>query len=211
MAIATLTAYPLMDVFNSYPRLERTLASFRRVQAYLLTQEVHIIPGPNENVSQPLRARLPEPEVVGRNIELVGAYLAPSESAEPVLNNVSCALNSSQTTAVIGPVASGKTTLLRAMLGEAAVHYGQLRRKRCTVAYCGQRPWLRNASIRRNIIGPSTFDPVWYEVIVHACALNEDLQQLPDRDLTIVGSNGGNLSGGQMHRIVSSFLRLPYE
>lgn len=87
-------------------------------------------------------------------------------------------------------------------MGHATLLHGQVLRKRCKIAYCGQRPWLRNTSIRKNIIGPNPFDPVLYEVVLNSCALNQDLQQLPNRDLTIVGINGAKLSGGQKHKVV---------
>ena len=209
LAIAALISYPLMEVLSCLRRLESTMACFARIQNYLVCRESHEMAGSiaRENtLEQPMPSKPPEPQLPGSTVELAGAYIAPSENCEPILNNVTCSVNSAQVTAIIGPVASGKTTLLRAMLGEATIHHGQISRKDFNIAYCGQKPWLRNTSIRKNIIGPGRFDPVWYEVVLNACALNHDIQQLPNRDSTVVSSYGANLSGGQKHRIVGSAL-----
>ncbi|KAJ5186523.1 P-loop containing nucleoside triphosphate hydrolase protein [Penicillium cf. viridicatum] len=46
------------------------------------------------------------------------------------------------------------------------------------------------------------FDKNWYATILHACALNSDLDLLPEGDATQIGHGSGHgLSGGQMHRI----------
>ncbi len=46
-------------------------------------------------------------------------------------------------------------------------------------------------------------DEVWYKKVIHVCDLEEDLDQMPDGDQTVIGSRGITLSGGQKHRIVS--------
>lgn len=56
-------------------------------------------------------------------------------------------------------------------------------------------------SIRENILFGEPFRPRRYEKILVSCALKEDLRCLPDGDLTEIGANGINLSGGQKHRI----------
>ncbi|KAK3186314.1 hypothetical protein K4F52_004852 [Lecanicillium sp. MT-2017a] len=62
-------------------------------------------------------------------------------------------------------------------------------------------PWLQNCSIRDNITGQSEYDADRYAHVLHCCALDEDLMQLPDGDKTLVGSRGSALSGGQRQRI----------
>lgn len=143
-----------------------------------------------------------EPETEGVAIEFDRAFIAPSLESLPIFCNTSFSVESSCITAVLGPVGSGKTTLLRAMAREAPILGGRVRRKDGNIAYCGQQAWLRNTSIRTNIVGPKPFDPVWYEVVVNCCALNADFRRLPGGDSYIVGINGGRLSGGQKLRVV---------
>ena len=45
-------------------------------------------------------------------------------------------------------------------------------------------------------------DRGWYETVIHACALESDIAELPQGDLTLVGSAGHSLSGGQKLRLV---------
>ncbi|BAE60510.1 unnamed protein product [Aspergillus oryzae RIB40] len=89
------------------------------------------------------------------------------------------------------------------MLGEIPCSQGLVRRYFKDVAYCDQVPWLRNITIRQNIIGDSSysFNEKLYDSVIEACALKTDFSQLPEGDQTIVGSNGVTLSGGQKQRI----------
>lgn len=56
-------------------------------------------------------------------------------------------------------------------------------------------------TIRENILFGETYRPRRYEKVLVACALKEDLRCLPDGDLTEIGTNSINLSGGQKSRI----------
>lgn len=70
------------------------------------------------------------------------------------------------------------------------------------LAFCGQTPFLRNKSIRDNIISPLSYDFEWYNACINACVLDVDFQQMSQKDSTIAGSRGMALSGGQKQRIV---------
>ena len=76
------------------------------------------------------------------------------------------------------------------------------------VAFCAQSPWLRNTSIRENIVGISEYDQAWYSRVVSCCSLDEDFAQFTERDDTMVGSKGVALSGGQKNRLVHYVLDL---
>ncbi|KAJ0328741.1 hypothetical protein COL922a_013065 [Colletotrichum nupharicola] len=110
-------------------------------------------------------------------------------------------------TVVIGPVGSGKSSFLRAILGDlirmsptAGPAVGNPPVKG-GVAYCSQSPWLENGTVRQNVLGVSLYDPKWYDAVISACGLETDLQAFQKGDYTLIGSNGVNLSGGQKQRI----------
>lgn len=70
-----------------------------------------------------------------------------------------------------------------------------------SIAYCSQTAWLINGTIKDAICGPpgddSALDGEWYERVVRACDLKEDLDQMPGGDQTVIGSRDVSLSGGQ--------------
>ena len=121
----------------------------------------------------------------------------------PVVQNINLAIPRSQLTIIIGPVASGKTTLLKAFLGETPSFKGFVHVSTLDFSFCDQTPWLQSQTIQKNVIGFAQLDPEWYHSVLHACALDEEVSLLPHGDQTMIGSNGMNLSGGQKQRLVS--------
>lgn len=70
-----------------------------------------------------------------------------------------------------------------------------------TISYVEQTPWLMKATIRDNIIFGEPFRPRRYEKVLLSCCLKQDIDLMPDGDMTEIGTNGLNLSGGQRQRI----------
>ena len=102
---------------------------------------------------------------------------------------------------VVGPVGCGKSTLLKGLLGEVPESEGFIEVLSSEIAFCDQTNWHMNGTISESIIGMSSMDHTWYQSVIQACALNEDLKQLPKGDDTQIGSSGTALSGGQSQRI----------
>lgn len=123
------------------------------------------------------------------------------EVGAPALRNFNVTIKSNKLTMIVGPIASGKSTMLKAILGELKPKVGTVAVSSKEIAFCDQTPWLRNATIRENILGFAPFDKAWYQCVVRECCLEPDLLQLPDGDQTIVGSSGITLSGGQKERV----------
>nr|XP_061802825.1 ATP-binding cassette sub-family C member 4-like [Nerophis lumbriciformis] len=126
----------------------------------------------------------------------------------PSLQDISLTVKSHQLLAVIGPVGSGKSSLLSAILGELCQDTGTLT-VRGQLNYASQQPWVFPGTIRSNILFGRRMDPEKYERILKACALKKDLELLPNGDLTLIGDKGGTLSGGQKARI--NLARAVYE
>lgn len=129
---------------------------------------------------------------------------------------------------VSGRTGSGKSLLLASILGECDVLEGTLKvpvpplimerfDDRATsanwiidsaIAYVAQIPWIENATIKDNILFGLPYQADRYRKVLFACALTKDLEMLPDGELTDIGANGVNLSGGQRWRV--SFARALY-
>ncbi|XP_077967983.1 ATP-binding cassette sub-family C member 10-like [Styela clava] len=119
------------------------------------------------------------------------------------LTDISLQIREGQFIGVIGSVGSGKSSLLSAILAEMKKENGKLYVD-CVnegFAIVHQEPWIQHASIRNNILWGRPYNAHHYQSVVDACALTEDLQIFPDRDLTEVGENGVTLSGGQKARV----------
>lgn len=102
--------------------------------------------------------------------------------------------------AVVGSVGAGKSSLLSALLGDMIKLTGNVQLKG-SFAYVPQEAWIRNATIRENIILDKLYDEVKYKEVLESCALILDLAMFAAGDQTEVGEKGINLSGGQKQRI----------
>ncbi|KAF8960708.1 ATP-dependent bile acid permease [Flammula alnicola] len=70
------------------------------------------------------------------------------------------------------------------------------------VAYVPQAPWIKNATVRENILFGQKNDNERFHEVIHACSLEHDLSILPHGENTEIGEKGINLSGqGQKARI----------
>ncbi|KAJ2438246.1 hypothetical protein GGF42_008358, partial [Coemansia sp. RSA 2424] len=58
-----------------------------------------------------------------------------------------------------------------------------------------------NDTMRANIIFGREFEEEYFWKVVHACALTQDMESWPEKDLTLIGERGINISGGQRARL----------
>ncbi|XP_075660090.1 putative ABC transporter C family member 15 [Castanea sativa] len=103
--------------------------------------------------------------------------------------------------AVCGPVGSGKSSLLSSILGEIPRISGGGITVYGRKAYVPQTAWIQTGTIRENVLFGKEMNKAYYEDVLEACALNQDIKIWQDRDLSVVGERGMNLSGGQKQRI----------
>ncbi|KAJ2780056.1 ATP-binding cassette glutathione S-conjugate transporter ycf1 [Coemansia javaensis] len=118
----------------------------------------------------------------------------------PVLEDVSLDAKDGELVAVVGKTGSGKSSLLLAICGELEMTGGS-GGVTGTMAYLEQQPWIMNDTMRANVLFGREYDQAFFEQVVHACALTDDLARWPDADLTVIGERGINISGGQRARL----------
>lgn len=123
-----------------------------------------------------------------------------AEQNEPILDNINIRLENQQLVAVIGPVGSGKSSLIQAILGELSPEAGSVKLEG-RLSYAAQEPWLFSATVRDNILFGLPLDKQRYRTVVKMCALERDFELLDHGDKTLVGERGASLSGGQRARI----------
>lgn len=215
LAVVTMISAPLADFIMGLPAWAGAFGAVSRIQAYLTQAEVlderQLLP---ENYRSPLgaptstnrrSARLQTQQLPVTAVEMTLLSVSMGRAAS-VLRDVSIAIPLEGITMFIGPVGCGKSSLLNAIIGQAKLSTGSIGVSTKNVAYCAQRPWLRNTTIRSNVIGCNVYDAQLYAEVIHICALEEDLDALPLGDMTLCGSGGCKLSGGQKSRVVSTIL-----
>lgn len=119
---------------------------------------------------------------------------------QQVLKNINFEVPAGKLCAIVGPVGSGKSSILNLLLGELPIENGRV--SVCgTISYSSQEPWLFQATVRNNILFGQEYNKLLYKKVTKVCALLPDFDQMPNRDKTIVGERGVSLSGGQRARI----------
>ena len=232
-AVTPAVAFPALALFNllrfpviMFPRQLTDIIAGRvalgRLQAFLGA----------EKVSSEGRVVLPAASPPGTAVIVSGASFAwsragtgtgggpgaapPTDPPPITLVVPSLTIAAGALVVVVGPVGSGKSSLLAALLGEMAAVAGSVS-VAGSLAYAAQDPWIRNQTVRANITwedwpevesgaghaGPARHvaDPTWYDTVLDACALRPDLASWPAGDETEIGEKGVTLSGGQRARV----------
>ncbi|KIX08887.1 uncharacterized protein Z518_03544 [Rhinocladiella mackenziei CBS 650.93] len=124
---------------------------------------------------------------------------------QTVFSNMSFTIRKDHFTMIMGRTGLGQVYSLKTLLGETEIRSGTLRSNIRRAAFCSQKPWLINDTFMDNVIGVSEYDETWFETVVDACGLREDIKRLPFGEKTVVGMEGLRLSGGQRIRLTATF------
>ncbi|KAH8986771.1 ATP-binding cassette transporter [Lactarius hatsudake] len=206
----------------------QSFVSLRRIEKYLHAVEVAPVP-PLGGDPSPIAfhgATVTWPRDRARS-GTTTASTVPSASSTPktkfMLMDLNIVFPKGELGLVCGKLGSGKTLLLLALLGEADLLTGQVLCPQTppdaiasfvgvvpspdewvidgVCAYVPQSAWLRNASIKENILFNLPYVEERYQRTLEVCALVKDLKILEDGDESEIGERGVNLSGGQKARV----------
>jgi ABC-type transport system involved in cytochrome bd biosynthesis fused ATPase/permease subunit len=121
-------------------------------------------------------------------------------TTEAYLHDISFKVLKGDHAIITGATGSGKSLLMRALLGEVECRNGTVRVGSARIGYCDQTVWLENDSLLQNAFRCASDSEEWRHKILDACALTE-LLDTPGSSETI-GSGGIRLSGGERQRLV---------
>lgn len=116
------------------------------------------------------------------------------------LNNINLKIKKGELIAIIGPVGSGKSSLLNGLVGEMRKTAGDIIISQ-NLSYAPQTPWIMNATVQDNILFYKPYNEEKLDKIIDVCALGPDIDIFENGILSVLGEQGINLSGGQKQRL----------
>lgn len=176
-------------LFNA---VQKANVSWKRIRDYLT-----IIPTDEQY------AVLPANTLLAKNL----GFSYPE--SKPLFTGLSFNASPGQIIGVTGPIACGKSTLGKMLIGEldydGLLRFGNIELKdfpektACgIVGYVGHDPELLNDTIANNLLLGDDSD-VWE--FLHAVCFDDEVKAMPERENTLVGDGGVLLSGGQKQRL----------
>ena len=190
---------PLTQIIGQWRSVVSVREAWKRLDAML--QQV-----PEAESGMPL----PVPHGILTVEGLVAA--APGSQAQ-ILRSVQFGLQPGQVLAVVGPSASGKTTLARLLVGVWPPLAGKVRLDGADVftwnkeelgphvGYLPQGVELLDGSLAENIARFGTVNMDAVRVAAQAVGIHGWIESLPDGYNTLLGQEGARLSGGQRQRV----------
>ena len=213
---------PLAELPSMIQWLLSAIVSVHRIDNYLCEPDTHKyeqLLGEHSRAAQDVWTDRPL-DKVGFDHATFTYGAEPEKAPEDgrfMLHDLCCQFPVGKISIVVGPVGSGKSSILLAMLGEmqrirgktimpcpiarSLVEPDPISKLTESTAYCSQSAWLLGTTIRQNILFGTAYDEDRYHEVLRACALEADLDILEHHDETEVGEKGTSLSGGQKARI----------
>ena len=196
-----MLVHPMMDLPNLFVAARQAFVSIEREEEVLRT--------PNA-----VRTSAPDARNVSFDpVALNRATFRYRPDTEPALRDVTFTVPRGSRVAVVGAVASGKSTLLRVLAGllpadEGSCRYGgralaqwDWHSLRSRIGYVPQESLLFSESIEENVSFGRDADPAWIRTCLSAAQMGPDLERMQGGTGTRLGRGGTLVSGGQKQRI----------
>ena len=193
--------YPILDIPQLFVSGKRAFVNIDRLE---------------EMARHPEPPKPASPTPVDRidTIEMRDVAFGYGDRPGDALGGVSMTLRRGERVGVIGPVGSGKSTLVKAVLGLLPPREGSilvngvdlrstdLESYRAKVGYVPQEALLFSGTLRENVdLGSDSPDDATFEEAVETSQLRDEIGSFVDGAATVVGQRGVSLSGGQKQRM----------
>lgn len=174
-----------------FTSIEKGLASWKRIST----------------VITPVKEFNPAVEVKGNSLDI--SHLVLKTDTRVLIDDLSLSLQKGQILGVTGEIASGKSAFGKLFIshipysGEVSLFNKEMRdyssdEIKGTVIYMGHRSQLLTMSIKDNVLYGKDEDVRKYLSIV---SFDKDLENMKEKEDTVIGNEGVILSGGQQERI----------
>lgn len=136
-----------------------------------------------------------------------------SYNGQAALSGVSLRIPAGKRVALVGPVASGKSTILKVTAGLLVPQQGRVLVNgrpladwnwptyRERIGYVPQESLLFSESIGENVSFGRSIEDAWIRECLSVSQMDDDLKELREGIDTVLGQKGGLVSGGQKQRI----------
>lgn len=190
---------PMVQVVGQWRLVSETREAYRRLDELL-----------GQAGDEAAKMELPAPS---GNLSVEGVTAGAPGSANPIIQDVSFSVGSGQCLAVVGPSASGKTSLVRVLLGLWPTIRGKIRLDGADVhswdksqlgPYLGYLPQdveLFEGTLAENITRFAQRDEVRLQDAIRLAGLSEIVEAIPGGIDAQIGLDGAYLSGGQRQRV----------
>lgn len=190
---------PIQLIVQGWPQIAMAMDSYKRLATLI-----------NENSPREYSMSLPRP--VGY-LSVEGVFVAPPGQNQAVVQGVRFSIEPGDLLGIVGPSASGKSTLAKCMIGVwhplagmvrldgADMHTWNRQELGPSLGYLPQDIELFEGSISQNIARFTEFDPADVIAAAEAAGIHQMVLRMPKGYDTLVGPGGMGLSGGQMQRI----------
>ncbi len=197
----TMLVWPMMALGFMVNVLQRGSASMNRLNKIFNTEP---------EIANPAN---PKPIPATANLEVRNLTFAYNKGVQ-VLQDINLKVENGKTLGIVGPVGSGKSTLINLIVRlfdppKGTVFYGDLdvqelemQALRDQVGMVPQDPFLFSDTLRENIrFGNPNANEEQIVRAVELAGMYDDIKGFPDGLDTIVGERGVSLSGGQKQRM----------
>ena len=190
---------PLVQIVSQWQAVVNVRDAWTRLDQMLTALPVH-----------PPSMALPAPHGA---LAVENVMAAAPGSQIPILKGIAFTLQPGEVLAVVGPSASGKTTLARLLVGLWPAASGKVRLDGVDVfswnkaelgphiGYLPQGVELFEGTLAENISRFGEIEPAKVEAAARAVGLHETIMELPKGYDSPVGRDGAILSGGQRQRV----------
>ena len=191
---------PVDQAIVSWKALIAARAAYQRVKTQLAGRRGR--PGQGMSLPQPTG-----------QVRCEGVTFTHPDTQEPTLRNIDFDLPAGKVLGLIGPTASGKTTLARLLVGNLTPQSGHVRLDGMDIAqwasadrgrhvgYLPQDVELFDGSVKENIARMTDGKPDTVVSAARLAGVHDMILRLPQGYDTQIGSAGAALSGGQRQRV----------
>lgn len=197
----TMLIYPILDIPQLFVSGKRAFVNIDRLE------EVARFP-------EPARPAQAAPVERLESVELRGLSFGYGDRPGEALAGIDLTIRRGERLGVIGPVGSGKSTLMKAILGLLPPQEGEvlvngrslstidLESYRAKLGYVPQEALLFSGTLRENVdFGSDEPGDELFEEAIAAAQMKAEIAEFPGGQATVVGQRGISLSGGQKQRM----------